>query len=213
MRSKCRVNDIAYDAVLADLPVTGVPRIIERAPESIAGLDPVMHIRPQAVASGIEVAEVDDSSAAASATAFGDPILSLIDGVPVEAHPLLTAHLVLEDRFDLVPATLVSDRVHGTAMASLIVHGDRNRQEPALPRRIHVVPGPGPRGAFPADRLVVDMIYTAVVAMRDGSEASAPGVLIINLSLGNPRRPFHGQLSAWARLLDRLAYHSVSSSS
>jgi hypothetical protein len=30
--------------------------------------------------------------------------------------------------------------------------------------------------------------------------------LIVNLSLGNPRRPFHGQLSAWARLLDRLAY-------
>jgi hypothetical protein len=54
--------------------------------------------------------------------------------------------------------------------------------------------------------LIVDIIYTAVLAMREGREATAPGVLIINLSLGNARRPFHGQLSAWARLLDRLAY-------
>jgi hypothetical protein len=31
-------------------------------------------------------------------------------------------------------------------------------------------------------------------------------VVIVNLSLGNRRRQFHGQLSPWARLLDRLAY-------
>jgi len=31
-------------------------------------------------------------------------------------------------------------------------------------------------------------------------------VLIVNLSLGNERRPFQSSLSAWARLLDRLAY-------
>ena len=42
--------------------------------------------------------------------------------------------------------------------------------------------------------------------MRGGDEPSAPGVLIINLSLGNTRKPFHGQISAWARLIDRLSY-------
>lgn len=204
--SKCRVNDIAYDAILADLPAAAVRRIIERTPESIAGLDAVMHIRPQAIASGIEVEEIEEGAAEALVGALGEPILPLIDGVPIAAHRLLADHLVLDDRFDLEPLTPVADRIHGTAMASLIVHGDRNRGEPALPRRIHVVPVLGPRDAFAPDRLVVDMIYTAVVAMREGTEASAPGVLIINVSLGNPRRPFHGQLSAWARLLDRLAY-------
>ncbi|MGV2196782.1 S8 family serine peptidase [Agrobacterium vitis] len=42
--------------------------------------------------------------------------------------------------------------------------------------------------------------------MRGGAQPSAPWVIIVNISLGNLRRPFHGQLSPWARLLDRLAY-------
>src|SRR3546814_18402189 len=49
-------------------------------------------------------------------------------------------------------------------------------------------------------------IYRAIRAMREGSEAIAPKVLIVNLALGNRRQPFHGRLSAWAKLLDRLAY-------
>lgn len=91
-------------------------------------------------------------------------------------------------------------------MASLIIHGDRNRREPPLPRRIHVVPVMGAGDRFPSDRLIVDLVYRAIVAMRDGLDPTSPGVVIVNLSLANRCRPFHGQLSAWARLLDRLAY-------
>jgi hypothetical protein len=167
----------------------------------MAGLEPVIHIRPQGVASAIEVTESEGGEAALAAGALGDPILAVLDGVPVAAHRLLAAHLVVDDQFGLEATTPVVDRIHGTAMASLIVHGDRNRPKPPLPRRVHVVPVLGARDRFPADRLTVDIIYTAVLAMRDGVNA-----LIVNLSLGNSRRPFHGQLSAWARLLDRLAY-------
>lgn len=55
-------------------------------------------------------------------------------------------------------------------MASLIVHGDRNRAETSLPRQIHVVPVLGEADRFPPDRLIVDIIYTAVLAMREGPE-------------------------------------------
>lgn len=95
-------------------------------------------------------------------------------------------------------------------MASLIVHGDRNRPEAPLPRRIHVVPvmtWDGLDEVLPDDRLAVDVIYQAVIGMRGGSDPTAPTVIVVNLSLGNPRRPFLGQMSAWARLLDRLAWH------
>ncbi|WP_234903579.1 S8 family serine peptidase [Agrobacterium vitis] len=64
----------------------------------------------------------------------------------------------------------------------------------------------GNNDRFPPDRLIVDLIYQAVLQMRGGDQPSAPWVIIINISLGNLRRPFHGQLSPWARLLDRLAY-------
>jgi hypothetical protein len=57
----------------------------------------------------------------------------------------------------------------------------------------------GPSNAFPAERLIADVIHTAIVAMREGPHATAPSVTIVNLSLANARRPFHGHLSAWAR--------------
>ena len=101
---------------------------------------------------------------------------------------------------------MVADRHHGTAMASLIVRGDRNKNEGRLERRIHVVPVLGANDRFPSNHLVIDMIYQAVTTMREGEVPSAPEILLINLSLGNARKPFHGQMSAWARLIDRLSY-------
>jgi hypothetical protein len=200
--SQVRIADIAYHALLVDLPVRAVRQIIRQAPDGIAGLESVMYIRPQSVATGIEVDDpLQPDLVAIAPRALGEPILALLDGVPVANHRLLADHVRIDDPFDLVPDALVTQRRHGTAMASLIVHGDRNRIEPSLPRQIHVVPVMGKGDAFPRDRLVIDIIFLAVTRLR----ATAPSVLIVNLSLGNARRPFHGQLSAWARLIDRLA--------
>ena len=181
--------------------------IIDRSPAGIAGLEPVMHIRPQSLATTIELTEAVEKEVGVEVGPLEDPILALLDGVPVAAHTLLNNHLVVDDQFGLEPGAPVANRIHGTAMASLIVHGDRNRSEAPLPRRIHIVPVLGAGDAFPDDRLIIDVIYSAVIAMRSGAEPSAPGVLIVNVSLGNRRRPFQGQLSPWARLLDRLSYH------
>ena len=204
--SRCRIADIGYHAILADLPVSSVRSIIDMSPESIAGLDPVMHIRPQSVATTIEIGEAVDSSPTEPLLVARSPILALLDGVPVAQHPLLSGGLIVDDQFGLEPLAQVAERHHGTAMASLIMYGDRNKPEPRLERRIHVVPVLGMRDAFPDDRLIVDMIYQAVFAMRGADDPTAPKVLIVNLSLGNARKPFHGQMSAWARLLDRLSY-------
>ena len=204
--SRARLNDIAYHALLVDLPVRAIREIIERAVDSIAGLDPIMHIRPQSLATTIEIADSSPSEMPAAVGELRDPILAMLDGVPVAAHPLLAPHLVVDDQFGLEPNAPVDERIHGTAMASLIVHGDRNNPAPTLPRRIHVVPVMGAGDRFPPRRLVVDIIYLAIRAMREGDNATAPDVLIVNLSLGNERRPFQFSLSAWARLLDRLTY-------
>ncbi len=204
--SRCRIADIGYHAVLADLPVVAVRSIIDRAQAGIAGLDFVMHIRPQSLATGIEVAEPESALPVAPVTVSGSPILALLDGVPVAQHPLLAGSLILDDQFGLEPLTQVADRNHGTAMASLIMHGDRNSTEQHLGRQLHCVPVLGPGDGFPEDRLIVDIIYQAVLGLRGGDNPTAPDVLMVNLSLGNARKPFQGQLSAWARLLDRLSY-------
>lgn len=204
--SRSRIVDIAYHALLVELPVHVIREIITRSPEGIAGLEPVMHIRPQSVATTVDVADASGSELEVDVGQLAEPILALLDGVPVAAHPLLNHHVIVDDQFELEADAPVDGRVHGTAMASLIIHGDRNRPEPMLPRQIHVVPVLGGNDAFPDERLIIDVIYTAIMAMRANEGASAPGVLIVNLSLGNRRRQFQGQLSPWARLLDRLAF-------
>ncbi|MBF0394384.1 MAG: S8 family peptidase [Alphaproteobacteria bacterium] len=205
--SRSHIPDIAYHALLVQLPVRSVSEIIERSVSGIAGLEPVMSIRPQNLASTIELADPANIGPAVEVGWLGEPILALLDGVPVSRHPLLARHLSVDDPFGLEPTAMVAERRHGTAMASLIVHGDRNRAEQPLPRRIHVVPVLGAGDAFPDDRLIVDLVHTAITTLRDGRSPTAPSVLIVNLSLGDSRRPFHGRLSPWARLLDRLAYH------
>ncbi|WP_205758733.1 S8 family peptidase [Lysobacter sp. HDW10] len=207
--SKVRIKEIGYHACLVDLPVREVRAILEQ--RGVATVESVMHIRPQSVATTLEI---DDAEPVGGDVPQMDPlhqpILALLDGVPVANHPLLSRHLSVDDPFGLEPLTAVADRKHGTAMASLIVHGDRNRGGPTLPRKIHVLPvlmaEPGRSETFRSDRLIVDLIYQAVRSIRVGPEASAPEVIIVNLSLGNSRQPFHRSLSAWAKLLDRLAY-------
>lgn len=204
--NRCRIADIGYHAILAELTVVAVRGIISMTPASIAGFDPVMHIRPQSMATTIEVGEAEITVQYEPLVIDRPPILALLDGVPVAQHPLLAGALVVEDQFGLEPFALVADRHHGTAMASLIMYGDRNKVEHRLGRLIHLVPVLGANDKFPDDRLIIDMIYQAVLAMREGDEPSAPDILIVNLSLGNTRKPFHGQMSVWARLIDRLSY-------
>jgi hypothetical protein len=122
---------------------------------------------------------------------------------------LLAGRLRVEDLFGFEEVVQVRDRRHGTAMASLLVHGDRNRNEPPLDRTVAVVPvmaWDGGDESLPEDRLVVDVVHQAVRALRAPPDPLAPNILIVNLSLGNLRRPFHGRMSPWARLLDYLAW-------
>lgn len=201
--SRARLPDISYHALLADVPVWAIREIVEQRIEGIAGLESVMHIRPQSEATTVDIGDPGESAASdAVEPAPGQPILALLDGVPVSGHRRLAAHIELDDPFELEPGAMVTSRAHGTAMASLIIHGDLNRAENQLPRRIHIIPVMGEGDRFPRDRLVVDLIYVAVMRLRE----HRPGIVIVNLSLGNRYRPFHNQLSPWARLIDRLAY-------
>jgi hypothetical protein len=204
--SRARIDDIAYHAILAELPVRAIRGIIALDQESISGLEPIQNIRPQSLATGNTPSEIEPITLTSEVGSLGEPILALIDGVPIQKHPWLAQHVVVEDVFELEPSTPTEGRSHGTAMASLIVHGDRNNNEAPIPRKIISVPVLGTNDKFPPNRLVVDLVYLAVLALKEGAEPSGPYVTIVNISLGNRRRQFFGQLSPWARLLDRLSY-------
>ena len=168
--SRARIDDIAYHAILVELPVQAIRAIIELDQDSIGGLEPIQHIRPQSLATEAGVSDVESVGGANIEGEFGEPVLALIDGVPVQRHPLLGKHVVVDDVFVLEPGTPVDGRSHGTAMASLIVQGDQNNIEEPIRRKIISVPVLGRNDRFPPNQLIVDLIYRAVLALREGSE-------------------------------------------
>ncbi|MCX7631394.1 MAG: S8 family peptidase, partial [Geminicoccaceae bacterium] len=205
--AKARIEEVAYDALLVELPARAVRDLLqhEKVRDTIAWADPVMHIRPQATVDVVEPEPEGQETVAPEVTEpVPEPVLVLLDGVPVAAHPLLQRHLIVDDLFGLEPRVPVDERKHGTAMASLLVWGDLNRGEPPLPHRIVHLPILESDDRAPNDRLIVDLVYRAV--RHIASEPTLRDVLIVNLSIGNQNLVFQGHLSPWARLLDRLAW-------
>ena len=148
-------------------------------------------------------------------TPSGEPIVALVDGLPLTNHESLKDRLIVDDPDDFATEYSAEARQHGTAMASLVIHGDLGSNEP-LQQPVYVRPVMKPirqpngyLETFPEDRLFVDLFHRAVrrIVEGDGEEApTAPTVRIVNVSLGNPYRPFIRELSPLARLIDWLAW-------
>lgn len=209
------IEPIGYHGALLRLPAAGLRQVMARDAVQLVLADQVMFLRPQAIirTSGIEALPPDgrDVPPAAQRVA-GTPIAALLDGFPIQQHRLLANRLTVDDADDLEARAVVARRAHGTAMASLILHGDLNRLEASLSRPLLVRPimvtSEGGEETTDPTRLLIDTIYKAVVRMKDPGApggASAPDVFLINLSMGDRRRPFSGMMSPWGRLLDYLA--------
>ena len=209
------IEEIGYEGALIDVPEAEMARLADREEIHLVVCDDIMFLRPQSSADvpapGRESeseTEIPDAVPAAL-----PPVAALLDGVPVQNHVLLRGRLEMDDPDGLEALSTVGERHHGTAMASLILHGDRNVAGDILSRPLHVrpvlyAPGNGAREEPKRDRLLIDVIYRAVRRIKEGDEeggAAAPEVFLVNLSLGDPGRPFSGPMSPWARLLDYLA--------
>lgn len=210
--------EIRYHAALVDIPSTAIQDLLAHPDVTLARVDEIMFLRPQTVARApakddLEGEEGEDSPGIEGDFANREPVAALLDGLPIQNHVRLAGRLVVDDPFDVEPTYPVDRREHGTAMASLIIHGDLNRAETAIPRPLFVLPVMRPDGLHsehtPSDRLLVDVIYQAVRRIKEGDgnqPASAPSVSVINLSLADPWRPFARVMSPLGRLLDYLAH-------
>lgn len=210
--SSTRIDGARYHAMLADVPIAEIQAILARGYEGIVASEAVMHIRPQS-AVHLTTFEAQDGGTINGGTPLPDgaPIAAIFDAVPLALHPQLAGRLSIEDPFGLEPQA-VGPRLHGTAMASAVVHGDLLApQSPPLTRRVHFVnvmfapPQIDDDERFP-DRLPADLFHEAIVRMKSGPDPTAPGVIIVNASLGDRNKPFSGKMSGWARVVDYLSH-------
>lgn len=150
-------------------------------------------------------------------TPSGQPIIGLLDGLPLQNHPRLAGRISVDDPDGWEAEYPARDRIHGTAMASLILYGELDGPRVPLTRPIYVRPIMRPDPADPRvpkqettpnNELLIDLVHRSVKRIFEGdgtSPAAAPTVKVINLSVGDLLKPFDTELSPWARLLDWLS--------
>lgn len=219
--SECLIPEIAYHGLLAELPRTAVQEIVDASPNDIVKCESVMYFRPVGQVSpgdGDVEGEVEAVTHPNSPLPVRAPLLAILDGMPLENHARLEGRLIVDDPDGWADDYPAQDRVHGTGMASLAIHGDLSSGENPLASQVYIRPilKPSPlaftiprREMVPEGLLLIDLIHRAVRRLfeSDGAEPpAAPTVRIINLSVGDPSNQFSQVMSAWGRLLDWLSF-------
>lgn len=146
----------------------------------------------------------------------GAPVAALLDGLPMQNHPILRDRVIIDDPDGFESEYPVHARIHGTAMASLIVAGDLSGSRVPIRTMLYVRPIMMPKDNLfgteenvPEIMLFPDLIHRAVRRMKEGEagvDATAPEVTVVNLSVADRTRPFFGTMSATARVLDWLSW-------
>ncbi|GAB6139655.1 hypothetical protein JCM14076_03840 [Methylosoma difficile] len=212
---------IGFHAVKANLPKKSIQLIVEKIHKQeldivLLKLPSIMFFRPTGQTAVSSPSESQPIEAAPDSPVAGEPVVAILDGVPFSQHQWLKNRIRLDDVDELETHYQRGDRKHGTAMASLVIHGELDANELPLPRPVYFRPimQPDPlsrnRDEYVPDEIFYeDRIERAVRRMFDGDGdvlAQAPTIKIINLSFGDPSRQFIHTPSPCAKLLDWLAW-------
>ncbi|MBX9790022.1 MAG: S8 family peptidase [Pirellulales bacterium] len=217
------IEQILYHGVMAELPASAIQEAVDRIRDQsytqLLRCEDVMFFRPlgQArFAATTKGGQLDSirTRFADQPQPSGNPVVALLDGLPLENHVALAGRLQIDDPDGLSAHYQPEQQQHGTAMASLVVHGDLNDDGSALTKPIYCRPILVPSVDFqnrvheqtPTDELIVDLVHRCIRRLKVGDEAIGPGIRIVNLSIGNAFQPFDRELSPLARLLDWLAW-------
>ena len=218
---QCAISEIAYHGILGKIPVNQVAEIIQQRDIRLLSCEDIMHLRPVGQCAIRVQDDFSDTDTVGeedrSDFPQGEPLVALFDGLPLTRHKLLDGRLIVDDPDGYETAYQARERVHGTAMASLICHSDLNEGGRPLTRPVYVRPVLQPRRGFdgqfieaiPDSVLPVDLVHRAVRRLYEGEGGeppTAPSVRVISLSVCDRSRPFDRGMSSWARLLDWLSW-------
>jgi hypothetical protein len=210
--------EIRYRGVLADLPTAQVAAVLAGGITSLSVANQVMYFRPQLRGMTASDGPERNSVVTTRPVPTGNPVVGVLDGVPLANHALLGQRISIVDPYNYAAHSPPQDRAHGTSMASLVLHGDLSRPPATISSRVVCLPvlvpdpasGEVPRREIsPPDRLLVDVIYLAVRHLLDvdgGQPPAAPTIRVIQFAIGDVNREFVRDMSPLARLIDWLSW-------
>jgi hypothetical protein len=219
------IPEILYHGVLVELPAAAVretlDRVLRAADTQLIRCDEVMFFRGVAQArfsrqDGVPGNPLQDRLRDAPLPA-GNPVVAILDGLPLVQHVALAGRMIIDDPENVTRLYRPEQQRHGTAMASLVIHGDLGKHENALSRPIYVRPLYEPFTDLDGNLsyegtsstcLLVDLFHRAVKRIKEGDgdqAAIAPTVQVISISFGNVFQAFVQNVTPLARLLDWLS--------
>ncbi|MBF0628744.1 MAG: S8 family peptidase [Magnetococcales bacterium] len=225
--SEAVIADIYYHALAARLPITAVQTLLDadrRSAVALVQAEQIQFFRASGQMAGRitvdQVSPLTELLEKPLPDPTRPPVVALLDGLPLQSHRALAGRLSVDDPDDFGVDYEARYRLHGTAMASLIIWGDLHASSEPIPQPLYVRPIMQPFAQpewvpTPTEErvsegiLIVDLIHRAVRRMFDGDgqePPSAPNVAVINLSIGIADRSFDGTMSPLARLLDWLSW-------
>ncbi len=222
---QCVIPEISYHGILGKIPSAGVANMLSEISKlrdfRLLQCEDIMFMRPVGqcairVPEGLTDTQTFTQDGRVNPPT-GKPVVALFDGLPLTRHQLLDERLIVDDPDGYESDYQARERVHGTAMASLICRGDLDEGGDPVSKPVYVRPIMQPFRDFngqsveriPEEVLAVDLIHRAVRRLYESKEeepAVAPSVRIINLSVCDKLHPFERGMSSWARLLDWLSW-------
>ncbi|MBS7776802.1 S8 family peptidase [Acidovorax sp. CCYZU-2555] len=209
------IPEIHYQGVLLRIPGSVALQMIN-GEGGLARLDDIMRVRPQSAFDGAEMGALLN---APSLTKTSLPntntqcFAAILDGYPVTQHEALKDRIVVHE-VDVTAAQVpVAERRHGTAMASLIVHGDLSTSSEPLDSRVAIIPvltGGAQNEGMPRGLLAIGVIYRALKSLvneRGQNTSPLSRVVIVNHSICDTYAPFVRMSSPWASLIDYYSHH------
>lgn len=152
------VPDILYHGVLVKMPAAAVRQTVDDVLSENYGplvrCENVMFFRPFAQAKFFagdlrEYAEGIPGLLEGEALPAGDPVVAVFDGLPLEQHVALRERLLIDDPDEHAQSYAPEQQQHGTAMASLVVHGDLNGSNEPLKKPVFLRPILVPKQRIP----------------------------------------------------------------
>lgn len=216
--SKCIIDDIRFHAIKAELPLENIEQVIDSEYTNLFKCDDIMFFRPAGQFAADVCPEGVEDDVFRGGEVSGDPVVAIFDGAPFVYHSLLENRLIVDDPDDFGSDYPANGRKHGTAMASLVCHGELDADEFPLSRPVYVRPimrpnpedfsNSTPAEHIPKEHFFEDLVLRSMRRMFEGEGGEspvAPTVRIINLSICDSSRVFFYQLSSCAKLLDWLS--------
>ncbi|MDO9204145.1 S8 family peptidase [Methylotenera sp.] len=210
------IDGIRYQGALIAIPAKVAKELAGRDGK-LGSLDEIMTIRPQSEYADTtqedEIVEAGTGFDFSTTLPTGPCITGVLDGYPIVNHDSLAGRVIVEE-VDIDSAQVPAlNREHGTAMASMILHGDMEvSPPPSITRPIAAFPilsksknGEG----IPTNKLAIGIVFRALSRVVELSNGDGPlkDITVINHSICDTNAPFVRRPSPWAMLLDYFSHH------